>query len=154
MRFKFVKIFVCLLFLSSCGFKVADYNLDYKIKELNTSGDKKINYILKNKILLNSNSASNKSVELNIKTKRIKSINEKNISNQITKYEIKIETQVSYLNLSTGKNDQFNISKSGFYNVNSRYSETLNNEKSLINLLTNNLSDYILNRLAKEINDL
>ena len=48
MRFKFVKIFVCLLFLSSCGFKVADYNLDYKIKELNTSGDKKINYILKN----------------------------------------------------------------------------------------------------------
>lgn len=146
-------LFFSFLFVN-CGFKVADKNFNFKISSVDTSGDRKINYVIKNKILLNSNTTGQKLINLDINTKKIKSINEKNISNQITKYELKIETKVKYLILENGKSDEFIVTLKGFYDVNSRYSETLNNEKNLINLLTNNLSEEILERLVKKINDI
>ena len=39
-----------LIILSSCGFKVVNYSdlINFEIKEISTSGDERINYLLKN----------------------------------------------------------------------------------------------------------
>ena len=50
MKFKFLILFLLFSLLSSCGFKVINNNIDYKIVNINTSGDKKINFFLKNKL--------------------------------------------------------------------------------------------------------
>lgn len=146
--------FLFLLFLTHCGFSVISNNANYNILELITEGDKKINYSLKNKLQQTSKKNNEINLKLEIDTKKIKTIKEKNISNQITKYEIKIVTKIKYSIISKEISGSFNISKSGIYNVSSRHSETLNNENNLIGLLVDDLSENILENLAAEINDL
>ncbi len=146
--------FLFLLFLTHCGFSVISNNANYNILELITEGDKKINYSLKNKLQQTSKKNNENNLKLEIDTKKIKTIKEKNISNQITKYEIKIVTKIKYSIISKEISGSFNISKNGIYNVSSRHSETLNNENNLIGLLVDDLSENILENLAAEINDL
>ena len=43
---------------------------------------------------------------------------------------------------------------SAFYDVASRYSETLNNEKNLINYLIDELTEEIVSNLANKLNDI
>ena len=50
--------------------------------------------------------------------------------------------------------NEFTLSKSGFYDVASRYSETLNNEKNLINYLIDELAEDIISNLANKLNDI
>ncbi len=154
MKYKLIQLAFCFLMLASCGFKVVSNVKNYNISEIITEGDKKINYFLKNKLIINSNNGNENLVKLNINTEKFKSIKEKNLNNQITKYEINVETQVEYVILSNGLSDKFTLSKSGSYEVASRHSETLNNEKNLINLLINDLSKDILDKLTAHLNDL
>jgi len=142
------------LILNHCGYSVINNNANYNILELTTDGDKKINYYLKNKLQQNSAKNNDINLKMEINTKKLKSIKEKNISNQITKYEIKIITEVKYSVISKNISSNFNIAKSGIYNVSARHSETLNNEKNLIDLLVDDLSEDILDNLAAEMNDL
>ena len=46
-----------LIFLSACGFKVTKLSdrADYNLIEITSTGEKRVNYILKNKIILGSN---------------------------------------------------------------------------------------------------
>ena len=79
----------------------------------------------------------------------------KNISNQITKYEIKIISSVE-LQILGDKNttNKFTILKSGDYNVSSKYSNTLITEKSLVDTLVNDIIEDILENITSELNDL
>ena len=151
MKDKFIKFFFCFLILSNCGFKVSDNNLNFKISDISLAGDKKVNYLIKNKLLMASDNENKNSVQLKISTKKLKSIKEKNISNQITKYEITVNTQVELLSLKTGVMTEFALTKSGFYDVSSKYSETLNQERNLIKLLVNEISEDILDNLSDDL---
>ena len=146
--------FLFLFFLTHCGYSVINNNSNYTILELVIEGDKKINYSLKNKLQQTSEKNNENNLKLEIDTKKFKSIKEKNISNQITKYEIKIIAKIKYSVISKNISGNFNITKSGIYNVSSRHSETLNDENNLIDLLVEDISENILDNLAAEINDL
>ena len=91
---------------------------------------------------------------MDITTKKVKSIKEKNISNEIEKYQISIVTNVSYIIIKNNTSGDFNISKSGDYNVSSKYSDTINSEKRLINNLTQEIIQEIIDNLASKFNDL
>ena len=65
---------------------------------------------LKNKLLLNSNNNNEKSIKIILNTNKKKSIYERNIKNEITKYSIKITSNVEVINLSNGKTDKFSVS--------------------------------------------
>ena len=69
------------LILTSCGFKIVNYSSlsNFEIAEITTSGERKINYRVKNKLLQNSNKGSDKLILIKIETERDKSIKEKNI---------------------------------------------------------------------------
>ena len=147
------KLFFFLFLLSSCGFKVVTNTNNYKFDDIIMSGDKRINYTLKNKLISSSNSESINVIKLNIFTNKEKLIKEKNISNKVTKYEIKINAKVDYSFIKNGIEDNLAIVETGFYDVGTRYSETLNNEKKLINILIDSLTKEIIKNLNIKLND-
>ena len=149
-----IALFIVLI-ASSCGFKVvniADLN-NFNIAEITTDGDKRINYKIKNRLLFNSNNNEENQIVVNLFTKKNKAIKEKNIKNEITKYRLSLLVDVKFNSINKTNEGQFSVNKGGDYNVASQYSQTLNNEKKLIDLLANELADEILERL-RLVNDL
>ena len=150
----FTLIFLLTLITSSCGFKIANNpgQLSFKILEVTDEGEKRINYNLKNKINFASNNENDNLVKLHLITKKKKSIKEKNIKNEITKYQLVISTKVELNLVSLGQVKKYEISKQGDYSVNKQYSTTLSKEKKLIDLLTEKIGDEILEELSKYLN--
>lgn len=145
------KIYIILLFLilTACGFEL-EKNLNttnFYISEIKTIGDKRINYLIKNYLLNTSKSDQNRAISLEINTKKIKTISEKNIKNEATKYQIQIDVIVKFDN--DGKDNQIIISEIGEYSVHDQYSQTLSRERKLIENLTNEISEMIVLELSK-----
>ena len=93
---KLITIAISFILLTGGGFKVIDKRelLNFNIKEISTSGDKRINFELKNKLSDYNDTNSSKIIKIELDTKKTKSIKEKNISNEITKYQIKVIVDV------------------------------------------------------------
>ena len=152
----FLSILAIFIILSACGFKIVNQDelRNFNIEQIISSGDKKINYFLKRKLKTYKNIENKKLIVINLNTQNTKSIKEKNIKNEITKYEIKIITEVKYNILGGGEADGFTLIKSGDYDVAEIHSQTLNNEKNLIKILTEKISDEINENLILRINEL
>ena len=144
------------LILTSCGFKVvqkSSFN-NFSISDIITEGDKRINFSLKNKLSSQSTDSENKLIKISLKTNKDKQVKERNIKNEITKYQIKITVNVTCTEISNGTEFEFSKSKKGDYSVSNQYSRTLSNEKKLVELLTDNIADQILNELRTKLNAL
>ena len=152
---KSLLIFFFLL-TSNCGFKVLDKSKinNFTIKEIQTSGNKRINYKIKNNLLVNSSKNNENILLINLKTKKIKNIKEKNIKNEITKYQISINANINFILMKNNKNYKINVSAEGDYLVAENYSTTLSNEKGLIDDLVENISKDILNEIRLNLNDI
>ena len=140
---------ILILLMTNCGFKVVnDSNLkNFKIAEIITTGDKRINYKIKNKLISFASKNEKKLIKLNLVSNKIKSIKEKNIKNEITKYQIILDSNIQLNLLGTEKKSQIKLSSSGDYLVAKNYSTTINNEKQLIDNLVENLSEKILDEI-------
>ena len=151
---KLINLALCLLIvvITGCGFKIVNFDRNFQISEINTSGESKINYVIKNSLLLSSKKGNENIIKINILTNKIKTVKEKNINNQITKYEIRITSQVEY-SILTRNLSNFTITETGSYSVASKYSDTLNNEKKLVNLLTEKIIEEILNNISADLNE-
>ena len=153
MKYNFLIPLIFFFIFSSCGFELANLQSNYNIIEITTKGDGQINYKIKNKLLSSNRSVNQKIIKININTKKSKSIKEKNINNEITKYEIEITTEVNFKSLYNNSEGVFSITKRGDYNVLTKYSDTLNNEKLLIKSLINGLTEEIQETLTNNLND-
>ena len=60
---------------------------------------------------------------------------------------------VTYIINLNGKKGQFKVNQSGNYQVESQYSQTLNNEKKLQDTLNTKLSNELRENLSNLIND-
>ena len=150
-------LLVIFTFVIGCGFKVVNKSqlMNFNFKEINTSGENRINYKLKNKLLIfNQNEKNDKSYNINLKTDKIKKIKEKNINNVITKYEIKVSTEVIVNTLQEKEVVRFTTSETGNFETGERHSQTISNEKKLISLITSDLADQIIDQLFTKLNDL
>ena len=146
-----IKIFTYLLiflFFTNCGFKVLDNSrfAEFTIKNVELTGNNKINFYIKSKLKNNfSSSSSQKEIYLRINSKKTKTIKEKNIKNEITKYRIQVivdvEVNVDDFNITK----RFNLSRNGDYNVTNDQSRTISNQ--------NNLEKYLANTIAEEVSD-
>ena len=154
MKLKILILIFCMILTSNCGFKLSNVQNNYNISEFNTKGDKRINYKLKNKILNSSKKENENLILVNINTKKEKNIKEKNIGNEITKYEIIITSNIEFKKITDNNFNTFTVIEKGDYTISKRYSDTLSNEKSLINTLVNDLSDEIFQNLSLRLNDL
>ena len=155
---KTILALVIFLLTTSCGFKVLNYNelTNFRITQIKSEGDKTINYKIKNKLkTYNSDGGKNKTeIGIEIISEKRRSIKEKNSSNEITKYQIDIIIKIK----TTSKNEnfvkEFEINKAAEYSVKKNHSKTLNNQKKILDLLTESLGEEIINKLILEFNDL
>ena len=152
---KLLKLFTLIVLLTNCGFKVVNNNelRNFNIVEIETSGESRVNFSLKNN-LINKKINNNRKIKLDLETDKIKEMKENNIKNEITKYSITISTKVNFKLIGENKLGEFTVSKKGNYNVQEQYSQTLNNEKKLIDSLTDEIVEEIFNNLAQTVNDL
>lgn len=153
----FRKILITILFLpllSNCGFEVINRSNigQFDINQITTSGDRRINFRIKEKLKFAKSENDKKLVNINLNTKKTKSVKERNIKNEITKYQIDIKINVKLSDIYDKNIINFVVTKSDDYNVEDQYSETLNNEKKLIKLLSENLADNIQNEIVLRLN--
>lgn len=151
---KLITIAISLILLTGCGFKIIDKRelLNFNIKEISTNGDKRINFELKNKLSDYNDTNSSKVIKIELDTKKTKSIKEKNISNEITKYQIKIIVNVKLIKTDNTNNLEFTIEREGDYVVADKFSQTLNNEKKLIRNITEKISESIIGEIINKLN--
>ncbi len=149
-------LLILLIMISNCGYQVVDKKKlqTFNILEINTKGEKRINFKLKNKLLYFKKENGKELIILDINSKKTKSIKDKNIKNQITKYQIDLDVEVSYRKVNDGKENSFNVKQNGTYDVSSQHSQTLNNEKKLVDLLINDIGEKIIDQLVDNFNDL
>ena len=127
-------------------------NMKLNIKEISTNGDKRINFELKNKLSDYNDTNSSKVIKIELDTKKTKSIKEKNISNEITKYQIKVIVNVKLIKTNNINNLEFTIEREGDYVVADKFSQTLNNEKKLIRNITEKISESIIGEIINKLN--
>lgn len=153
--YKFI-IIVIMFLLTNCGFKAVDYSKinNFKISDMITTGENRINYKLKNSIKIVSNNKSKNKIIIKLFSESKNSIKEKNNNNEITKYKLEIKTKVDYQVLNNNKTGNFEILVSGDYPVDKKYSKTLKNQSQIIENLTQKISTKIKRELSKQLNDL
>ena len=153
---KIFLIIISIFFTSGCGFKVVNQSSlnNYNISNITTTGDSRISYKLKNIISSYASEQSDKIIDINFKIKKNKSIKEKNDKNQITKYEIVISIDTTVKRNFDNKTINFIVTNNGEYNVSSKNSQTIINEKKLITLLTENISNEIAEEIIRRIDDI
>ena len=151
-----IPFFLVLFFTTGCGYKVIDRSKfgNFGIAEMNTSGETRINYKIKNKLFFNTDKNNNNLIILDLESKKTKKIEEKNDRNEITKYRLFIKVDVSFKKITDTETSSFIIKKNGIYSVGNRYSQTLNNEKKLTEILTNDVVDEIFDELSIKLNDI
>ena len=146
---KLITIAILLILLTNCGFEIKDKRelLNFNIKEISISGDKRINFELKNKLSSYNDTNSNKIIKIELDTKNTKSIKEKNVNNEITKYQIKVVVNVKLIRTDNLNNLEFSVEREGNYVVADKFSQTLNNEKRLIDNLIDKISEDIIDEI-------
>ena len=149
-------LFLFLFATVNCGFKVINESEknQFSIQEIKTSGDKRINFKIKNNLLNYSKKNSQNILLIDLSTKKTKNIKEKNIKNEITKYEISLNVNIKFNLINSDTNYKINLSNKGSYLVVDSYSTTLNNEKKLIDNLIENISEKILKKISLKLNDI
>ena len=154
MKIKTTVFATIFILISSCGFKIIDqdFSQDYSIVEVNISGDPKISHLIRKKIKKDKTQKSN-SIKINITNEKLKGISEKNIQNEVTKYELTIKTKIEALVINRNKTIKFSVSRSGDYSVEDRNTTTLKNEKNLTKSLVNKITDQIYRDLQARVND-
>ena len=153
----FLIIILSLGLLSSCGYKVLDKSnlANFNIVELNSTGDNKINFFIKNKLKNKiTNSKEENEIIIDLQTVKTKNIKEKNINNQITKYEIIVVSTIKVNFINKNISEIIQISSSGNYDIVSNQAKTINNQDNLEKFLAEKISEKILNKLIILINDL
>jgi len=154
MNKSFIISFLLILFTTNCGFKPIQQNKlsNFHIAEINTIGDKRINYKIRNLLFFKSEDNNKNLIQITLNTNKEKNVKERNIKNEITKYQIDIQVNVKFREINGKRSDQFSIQKSGDYLVSKQHTQTLNDEKKLLELLTDDISKIIFNELRVRLN--
>ena len=152
---KILSLLLIIFFLTNCGFKVVN-NLELRnfyIAQINTSGDNKVGFNLKNKLSQKTNNIDKRKINLDIDIKKSITVKEKNSKNEITKYLASIS--LSIIIKEENKNNKFiNLSQKIDYNVGSQYSQSISNESKAVKILTNALAEKIIQEISLIKNDI
>ena len=139
---------IIIFFIYGCGFKVIDPSnfQNFYINNIETTGDKRIGYQIKNKLSIKSKDSSKENINLYIDVEKDKTVKEKSSSNEITKYliTVNLKVEVEHFNKVI---EVYNISEQKDYNVSSQYSQTIVNENQVIK----SLNEILISKLIKKI---
>ena len=151
----FLYLIVFIIF-TNCGFKVLDKTIlnKFEINEINSVGDKRINFLIKNNVskLINSKNAE-ELIDLEINSSKTRIIKEKNKNNKITKYSVEIITNLQITFLNNNKTKNFTVTRDGYYDVTDNNNEDRESLRRLEEHLTNEISQRIVKNILNLAND-
>lgn len=148
--FKNIYLIILVFILTTqCGYQVVNQKdlRQFYIKSIELEGEKILNHKIKKNVLFYSKESNNNVFNVKIKTNKTKSIIEKNIKNEIVKYQIDISSNVEFYNFETGVLFTNTFSERGNFNVGNKNIDTRNSEKKLVEDLTEKISKKIIKRL-------
>ena len=145
---------IIFLLFPACGFKVVKQGelVNFKIAEINTKGDKRINFKIKNKLFSIASLEENKLVNISLDSKKTKSVKEKNIKNEVQKYQIiqnNVELKVIAITLL-----KFHSYRHSTIQRRKTALDYLRNEKKAIEISAEKLSKKILEQIIQNLNDI
>ena len=152
---KIIVLILSLVIFSGCGFevvKLSELN-NFYINEIDTEGDKRVNYEIRNNLVSMTKNSEKKLINLKLNSNKTKTIKEKNIKNEITKYEINIAVGITTYDRRYDIIHQFTETDKVSYSVSNQHSQTLSNEKKQTKILSKRISERILNELRDISND-
>ena len=140
---------VILLLISSCSYQKMNSQEQKKfyIQEFDISGDTRTSFIIQKKIQRFSNKASDNRIKLLVVLNKNKTIQEKNIQNKVTKYNLTLSANVKIIELNSTNEINRTFTARRIYNVEDNYSATVNNSKDANNSLIDIIVDEILDQL-------
>ena len=151
-KFKMNKILlfaVCINLLLSCGYQpiLNKDNQNFSVSKFNLEGNKRIAGLLKNN-LISTKKALNV-IELNIKSEKKTAVSNKSQSGKVLTYSVTLTFEVT---ASGNENILFNkvYTKSQNYSAADVHSDTLNNEKKVVE----SLIETIASELQIELNSI
>ena len=152
---KIIVLIFSLVIFSSCGFKVVKLSElnNFYINEIDTEGDKRVSYEIRNNLVSMTKNPEKKLINLKLNSNKTKTIKEKNIKNEITKYEINIAVEITTYDRRYDIIHQFTETSKGSYSVSNQHSQTLSNEKKQTKILSKRISERIYNKLRDISND-
>lgn len=148
--FKNIYLIILVFILTTqCGYQVINQKdlRQFYIKSIELEGEKILNHKIKKNVLFYSKESNDNVFNVKIKTNKTKSIIEKNIKNEIVKYQIDISSDVEFYNFETGVLFTNTFSERGNFSVGNKNIDTRNSEKKLIEDLTEKISKKIIKRL-------
>lgn len=152
---KIIPLILSLFIFSGCGFKVVKLSElnNFYINEIDTEGDKRVSYEIRNTLVSMTKNPEKKLINLKLNSNKTKTIKEKNIKNEITKYEINIAVEITTYDRRYDIIHQFTETSKGSYSVSNQHSQTLSNEKKQTKILSKRISERIYNKLRDISND-
>lgn len=144
------------MIITGCGFKVVDLSKtnNFSIGEITSSGDKRVNYIIKNKLISNTANSGQEQFDLKINSIKSKTVKERNIQNEITKYIISISVSAEVNSINKNNLQKLSFTETGDYNVSKQNATNRNKEKNLVASLSQKIANKILNEINIYLNDL
>ncbi len=144
-KFKLNKILLFLIsfnLLLSCGYQpvLNKDNRNFSISKFNLEGNKRIAGLLKNNLISVKNAVN--IIELNIKSDKKTAVSNKNQSGKVLTYSITLTFEIT---ASENKNILFSkvFTKSQNYSASDVHSDTLNNEKKVVESLIENIASEL-----------
>ena len=144
-NFKLNKILLFLIsfnLLLSCGYQpvLNKDNRNFSISKFNLEGNKRIAGLLKNNLISVKNAVN--IIELNIKSDKKTAVSNKNQSGKVLTYSITLTFEIT---ASENKNILFSkvFTKSQNYSASDVHSDTLNNEKKVVESLIENIASEL-----------
>jgi len=138
-----------LSFLSSCGYQslLNENSKKFGIKSFNIDGNKRLAQILKNNLVSSRDRSNNLILDINARKNR--SIAHKDSTGKIIKYNLKISFDLNATEtISRKKILSKTFTLDGNYKVSDLYTDTINQEKKIINELTKTIATQILTNLG------
>ena len=144
-NFKLNKIFfftIIINLLLSCGYQpiLNKDNQNFSISKFNLEGNKRIAGLLKNNLISVKNSVNE--IELNIKSEKRTAVSNKSPSGKILIYSVTLTFEIA---ASDNNNVLFTkvFTKSQNYSASDVHSDTLNNEKKVVESLIESIASEI-----------
>ena len=142
-KLKFLLYIILIISVSACGFsRLNDQSSQIKFNNIEINGDKRLAYILKNKLALLSKTESKNTYDLSINLTNSKTSKIKDATGKTTRFNLVLNGDLKLTNNNKiVYNRMFTVNND--YDVSKNHSETIRNEKNSIQNNVDALSEEI-----------
>ena len=151
---KFPIMILVLLLLVNCSYEKINSPGQKKffIQEINITGDTRSAFIIKKRVMRDSNKDSSNKIMMKVDLEENLSIVEKNIQNKVTKYKLSLLAKVLINDLNSINKFERNYNANSVYEVDERYSTTVENAKQAKKTAIESIANQILDDLKINYN--